>query len=68
MHLHAGAPVVVHVQCRRSFRAADPEDLKKFTEVKLVTIDDPIFGGWPKVTAKHFADGGVFDQIYKPSN
>ena len=29
--------------------AADPEDLKRFPAVKLVTIDDPIFGGWAKV-------------------
>ena len=26
------------------------------------------FGGWNKAQATHFADGGVFDQIYKPSN
>jgi len=46
--------------------AADPEDLKRFAELKLVTIDDPLFGGWAKVQPAHFADGGVFDQIYKP--
>ena len=45
--------------------AADPEDLKRFPEVKLVTIDDPIFGGWAKVQPTHFADGGIFDQIYQ---
>ena len=44
---------------------ADPADLKRFPEVKLLTIDDPVFGGWAKVTPKHFANGGVFDQIYK---
>ncbi len=37
-------------------------------QVNLVTISDPIFGGWKKVQAEHFADGGVFDQIYKPAN
>ena len=26
------------------------------------------FGGWKKAQATHFADGGVFDQIYKPTN
>jgi sulfate transport system substrate-binding protein len=46
---------------------ADPEDLKRFPEVKLITIDDPLFGGWKKVTPKFFADGGIFDQIYKPA-
>lgn len=39
---------------------------KQFPEVKLVTIDDPIFGGWQKAQATHFSDGGVFDQIYLP--
>ena len=27
---------------------ADPEDAKRFPDVKLVTIDDPLFGGWDK--------------------
>jgi sulfate/thiosulfate-binding protein len=45
--------------------AADPADLKIFPNLKLVTIDDPLFGGWAKVTPAHFADGGLFDQIYK---
>jgi sulfate/thiosulfate transport system substrate-binding protein len=44
---------------------ADAEDLKRFPPVKLLSIDDPVFGGWAKVTPKHFASGGVFDQIYK---
>jgi sulfate/thiosulfate transport system substrate-binding protein len=48
--------------------AADPEDLKRFPEVKLVSIDDPLFGGWAKVTPKFFADGGIFDTIYQPTN
>ncbi|HVO16502.1 MAG TPA: sulfate ABC transporter substrate-binding protein [Alphaproteobacteria bacterium] len=39
----------------------------KFPKVALVTIDDT-FGGWQKAQKTHFADGGVFDQIYKPSN
>ena len=25
------------------------------------------FGGWKKAQATHFADGGVFDKIYKPT-
>ncbi|MBO3759234.1 sulfate ABC transporter substrate-binding protein [Ciceribacter sp. L1K22] len=32
----------------------------------LVTIDDPLFGGWAKAQPTHFGDGGVFDQIYRP--
>jgi sulfate transport system substrate-binding protein len=36
----------------------------KFPKLDLFTIDG-VFGGWPKAQAKHFADGGVFDQIYQ---
>jgi len=25
---------------------------------------DEVFGGWDKAQKTHFADGGVFDQIY----
>jgi sulfate transport system substrate-binding protein len=35
-----------------------------FPKVELFTID--AFGGWPNATKVHFADGGLFDQIYKP--
>ncbi|WP_287370669.1 sulfate ABC transporter substrate-binding protein, partial [Mesorhizobium sp.] len=43
------------------------EDLAKLPEIKLITIDDPLFGGWKKAQPYHFGDGGIFDQIYKPA-
>jgi sulfate/thiosulfate transport system substrate-binding protein len=46
--------------------SVDPEALKRFPEVKLISIDDPLFGGWAKAQPAHFGDGGIFDQIYKP--
>jgi sulfate/thiosulfate transport system substrate-binding protein len=36
-----------------------------FPKLKLFTVDQ-VFGGWQKAQAVHFADGGVFDQIYSP--
>jgi sulfate/thiosulfate transport system substrate-binding protein len=36
----------------------------KFPQVQLFTIDQ-VFGGWTKAQKTHFADGGVFDQIYQ---
>ncbi len=33
---------------------------------KLELFDITTFGGWQKAQADHFADGGTFDQIYKP--
>ncbi|MDB5367332.1 MAG: cysP [Rhodospirillales bacterium] len=38
-----------------------------FPKIELVTVDGA-FGGWAKAQAAHFADGGVFDQIYKPGS
>jgi sulfate/thiosulfate transport system substrate-binding protein len=38
-----------------------------FSQLKLVTIDQE-FGGWTKAQQTHFADGGVFDQIFQPQN
>jgi len=37
-----------------------------FPKIKLVTVDE-VFGGWQKAQKVHFADGGVFDQIYQPN-
>ncbi len=44
---------------------AAPEDAKRFPKVELVTIDEE-FGGWATAQKTHFADGGIFDQIYSP--
>ncbi|MFX6499088.1 sulfate ABC transporter substrate-binding protein, partial [Acinetobacter baumannii] len=49
-------------------RPRDPEIAKEyeksFAKVELFTIDD-VFGGWTKAQKEHFAEGGIFDQIYK---
>jgi sulfate/thiosulfate transport system substrate-binding protein len=49
-------------------KAADASDLKRFADIPLVSIEDAQFGGWAKAQPKFFADGGVFDQIYKPAS
>jgi sulfate/thiosulfate transport system substrate-binding protein len=45
---------------------AAAEDVARFPELELFGIDR--FGGWKEAQAVHFTDGGVFDQIYKPTN
>jgi len=44
--------------------AADPADIARFVDVRLITIDE-VFGGWRKAQQEHFDDGGIFDQIYE---
>ena len=48
----------------RSEKAA-AKNAANFTQLKLVTIDGE-FGGWAKAQKTHFADGGIFDQIFQP--
>jgi sulfate transport system substrate-binding protein len=56
------------IAARNFYRPRDVDIAKKyetsFAKVELFTIDD-VFGGWTKAQKEHFADGGVFDQIYK---
>jgi len=60
------------IAAQNHYRPIDPDAvtdkslLAAFPKVALVTIDDPIFGGWAKAQPYHFGDGGIFDQIYKP--
>ncbi|MGH8446220.1 MAG: sulfate ABC transporter substrate-binding protein [Solimonas sp.] len=55
------------IAARNDLRPVDEAILKKnadrFPAVKTFTVDEA-FGGWPKTQATHFADGGLFDQIY----
>jgi sulfate/thiosulfate-binding protein len=57
------------IAAKNHYRPRDPKVAakyaKSFTTVKLFTIDDT-FGGWQKTQKTHFADGGTFDQIYRP--
>ncbi|MGB8603327.1 MAG: substrate-binding domain-containing protein, partial [Rhizomicrobium sp.] len=64
------SPAAQEIEARNFYR---PRDTKVLTAhaatfpkiAKLYTVDG-VFGGWQKANAVHFADGGIFDQIYKP--
>ena len=43
---------------------ASPADLARFQKTTLFKLDD-VFGSWAQAQKTHFADGGVFDQIYQ---
>jgi len=38
----------------------------RFKPLELFTVDD-VAGGWKQAQQVHFADGGIFDQIYQPN-
>ncbi len=60
-------PEAQEIEAKNYYRPIDPtvaaKYAGKFPKLKLFSIDDT-FGGWTKAQATHFADGGVFDQIY----
>ena len=57
------------IAAKHHYRPRDPKVAARFAgtfaNVKLFSIDES-FGGWQKAQKTHFADGGVFDQLYKP--
>jgi sulfate/thiosulfate transport system substrate-binding protein len=63
------SPEAQDLIARNFYRPIDPQVAAKyasqFPKLELVTIKD--FGGWAAAQKTHFADGGVFDQIYAPT-
>jgi sulfate transport system substrate-binding protein len=61
------SPLAQDIIGKHFFRPRESAAAKKyagqFKQIPLVTIDKA-FGGWKKAQKVHFADGGVFDQIY----
>ena len=51
---------------RPRLKAVADKYAAKFPKIKLFTADE-VFGGLTNAEKKHFAEGGVFDQIYQPS-
>jgi sulfate transport system substrate-binding protein len=63
------SPEGQEIAAQNFYRPTDPAVAEKyksqFPQISLFTIAD--FGGWKKAQAEHFADGGVFDQLYQPA-
>jgi sulfate transport system substrate-binding protein len=60
-------PEAQEIAAKNFYRPIDEKVAAKyasqFPKLTLFTIDE-LFGGWQKAQKTHFADGGVFDQIY----
>jgi len=63
------SPEGQEIAAKNFYRPTDPAVAQKyksqFPQIPLFTIAE--FGGWKKAQADHFADGGMFDQIYQPA-
>jgi sulfate transport system substrate-binding protein len=60
-------PQAQEIAARNFYRPIDPQVAAryadKFPKIALFSIDE-VFGGWSRAQKTHFADGGVFDQVY----
>lgn len=65
-HLYSpeGQEIAAQNYYRPRLRAVAARHAATFPKVNLVTIDEA-FGGWQAAQKQHFAEGGVFDQIYQ---
>jgi sulfate/thiosulfate transport system substrate-binding protein len=60
-----GQRIIARHYYRPRSEAIMAEFADKYPKITLFTIDDT-FAGWATAQKTHFADGGVFDQIYQP--
>jgi len=65
---HLYSDVGQEIAAKNYYRPRNEEILAKYQEqfpkLELIAIED--FGGWAEAQAKHFKDGGTFDEIYVP--
>ncbi len=59
-----GQEIVAHNYYRPQSPKAAAKYASQFPKINLFTIDE-VFHGWKSAQKIHFADGGVYDQIYK---
>ncbi len=64
------SPEAQEIAARHYYRPRLPQVATRyatrFPQLKMFTIHE-IFGSWEEAQKMHFADGGTFDQIYRPS-
>ncbi|HTD04292.1 sulfate ABC transporter substrate-binding protein [Undibacterium sp.] len=65
LYTDEGQEIIAKNYYRPTTEKASKKYASQFPHVKLFTIDDT-FGGWTRAQKEHFADGGIFDQIYQP--
>ncbi|NMM28581.1 MAG: sulfate ABC transporter substrate-binding protein [Glaciimonas sp.] len=65
LYTEEGQDIAAKNYYRPTAGAAVKKYAAQYPKVKLFTIDE-VAGDWAKAQKVHFADGGVFDQIYQP--
>jgi len=66
LYTEEGQEIAARQYYRPRLESVAKKHEQQFPKVNLVTIDDA-FDGWQKAQKTHFADKGIFDQIYQPT-
>ncbi len=62
LYSEEGQEIVAQNYYRPRLESVAQKYAARFPKIELITIED--FGGWEKAQADHFADAGIFDQLY----
>ncbi len=66
LYSDAGQELAAKYYFRPKSQAALDKFPGRFPPLDLFTVEE-VAGGWAKAQQTHFADGGIFDQIYQPN-
>jgi sulfate transport system substrate-binding protein len=66
LYSDAGQELAAKYSFRPKSQAALDKFPDRFKPLELFSVNE-IAGGWQQAQRKHFADGGIFDQIYQPN-
>ena len=65
LYSEAGQEIAAQNHYRPTLKAVADKYAHQFPELSLFTVAD-VASNWTEAQKTHFADGGVFDQIYQP--
>jgi sulfate/thiosulfate transport system substrate-binding protein len=66
LYSEEGQEIVARHHYRPAAEASRSRYADRFPSLELFTVD-AVFGGWGAAHRAHFADGGTFDRVYRPS-
>ena len=66
LYSDAGQEIIARNYYRPTVETAAKKYAGQFPKLKLFTINE-VAGSWAQAHKTHFADGGLFDQLYQPS-
>ena len=67
LYSEEGQKLAAKYHYRPSMESVAKQYADKFPTIDMLTIGEA-FGGWDNAQKTHFADGGLFDRIYRPGN